>query len=78
MYNFFAIIFLITYEHHILNFLNFLKVIFYFIYIMLFKYSKNIQKCEHMEYIRDKIILVTKFENLHIYLKSRGMSGIFG
>jgi hypothetical protein len=31
-----------------------------------------------MEYIRDKIILVTKFENLDIYFKTRVVDGILG
>jgi len=67
MYNFFAISFLITYEHHI--FILFYFILFILCYSGIQKYSKNIEKCEHMEYIRDKIILITKFENLHIYLK---------
>ncbi len=31
-----------------------------------------------MEYICDKIILVTKFEKLNIYFKTKAVSGILG
>jgi hypothetical protein len=42
------------------------------------KNTTNIEKLEHMEYICDKIIPITKFENLNIYLKTRVVDGIFG
>jgi hypothetical protein len=42
------------------------------------KKSINIENFEHMEYICDKIIPVTKFENLNIYFKIRVVDGILG
>jgi hypothetical protein len=42
------------------------------------KNSINIEDLGHMEYIRDKIILVTKFENLNIYFKTKVVDGIIG
>jgi hypothetical protein len=42
------------------------------------KNSTNVEKFEHMEYIHDKKILVTEFENLNIYFKTRVMYGILG
>jgi hypothetical protein len=42
------------------------------------KNSTNIEKIECMEYICDKIILITKFENLNIYFKTRVVDGILG
>jgi hypothetical protein len=42
------------------------------------KNSINIEKFEHMEYIRDKIILITKFENLSIWFKTRVVDGTLG
>jgi hypothetical protein len=40
--------------------------------------STNIEKFEHMEYIHDKIIPFTTFENLNIYIKTRVVHGIIG
>jgi len=42
------------------------------------KIPTNIEEFEYMEYICDQIILVTKFEILNIYLKSRVVDGIIG
>jgi hypothetical protein len=42
------------------------------------KNSTNIEEFEHMEYIHDKIIHVTKFKNLNIYFKIRVVDGILG
>jgi hypothetical protein len=42
------------------------------------KNSTNIEEIERLEDICDKIILVTKFENLNIYFKTRVMDGILG
>ncbi len=39
--------------------------------------TKNVKELEHMEYICDKVILVTKHENLHIYFKTKIMGWIF-
>jgi len=69
------------YEHHILNYFH-----SFYVYLISFKLhlsiilknSINIEDFEHMEYICDKIIFVTKFEILNIYLKTRVLDGIFG
>jgi hypothetical protein len=42
------------------------------------KNSTNIGEFEHMEYIRDKLIFVTMFEILNIYLKTKVVGGILG
>jgi hypothetical protein len=42
------------------------------------KNSTNIEEFECMEYICDKIIVVTKFENLNMYFKTRVVDGILG
>jgi hypothetical protein len=42
------------------------------------KNSINIKDFERMEYIRDKIIPITKFEILNIYFKTRVVDGIIG
>jgi hypothetical protein len=42
------------------------------------KNSIKIEDFEHMGYIHDKIILVTKFENLNIYFKTKVMDRILG
>jgi hypothetical protein len=42
------------------------------------KNSTNIEEFEHMEYIYDKIIPITKFEILNIYFKTRVVDGILG
>ncbi len=42
------------------------------------KNSTNIEKFECIEYIRDKIILITKFENLNIYFKTKVVDGTHG
>jgi hypothetical protein len=43
---------------------------FIFKLINFFK-TKNVKELEHMEYIRDEVILVTKHEKLHIYFKPK-------
>jgi hypothetical protein len=40
------------------------------------KNPTNIENFEHMEYICDKIIHVTEFENLNIYSKIEVVDGI--
>jgi hypothetical protein len=42
------------------------------------KNSTNIEEFECMEYICDKIIPITKSENLNIYFKTRVVDGILG
>jgi hypothetical protein len=42
------------------------------------KNSTNIEEFERLEYIRDKIIPITEFENLNIYFKIKVADGIFG
>jgi hypothetical protein len=42
------------------------------------KNAINIEDFEHMEYIRDQIIFITKFENLNIYFKTIVVDGILG
>jgi hypothetical protein len=42
------------------------------------KNSTKIEEFERMEYICDKIILVTKFENLNVYFKIRVVDGLLG
>jgi hypothetical protein len=42
------------------------------------KNSIKIEDFECMEYIHDKIILVTKFEILNIYFKTKVVDGILG
>ncbi len=78
---FLQIIFLIMYGHHILNYFCLFSI-----YVLIFRpnlmnYLKNpinIEKFEQMEYICDKIIPITKFENLIIYFKTRVVDGILG
>lgn len=38
-------------------------------YSMIFKYTTNLEKFEHIKYVCDRIIYITKFENLHVFLK---------
>lgn len=77
---FLQLIFLITYGHYIL----YLFVCFIYIWLVLnllqsfFKNSKNIEELGHIEYICDKIIYVTKLEQLHMYFKISIMVGFFG
>jgi hypothetical protein len=40
--------------------------------------TTSIKEFECMEYIHDKIILVTEFENLNIYFKTKVVNGILG
>jgi hypothetical protein len=42
------------------------------------KNSTKFEEFEYMEYICDKIIPVTKFENLNMYFKTRVVDGILG
>jgi hypothetical protein len=49
-----------------------------FIYSIILKNSTNIEEFEHLEYIHDKIILVTNIEILNIYFKTKVVDGIFG
>jgi len=42
------------------------------------KNSINIEDFERMEYICDKIILVTEFEILNVYFKTHVVDGILG
>ncbi len=51
--------------------LDFLKTFF-------LKTPPNINELQHMKYICDEIILVTKYEKLHTYFKTRVVGGIFG
>jgi hypothetical protein len=44
---------------------------FRFNLIIFWKILTNIEELEHMEYICDKLIPVIKFENFHIYFKTR-------
>jgi hypothetical protein len=48
------------------------------IYFYLFFNSTNIENFEHMEYINDKIIPITKFEILNIYFKTKVVDRILG
>jgi hypothetical protein len=41
------------------------------------KIPTNIGELQHMKYIRDKMILITKYEKLHTYFKIRVVGGIF-
>ncbi len=45
---------------------------------IIFKNSTNNEKLEYIEYIFDNIIHVIEFEKIHIYFKTRVVSGIFG
>jgi len=45
---------------------------------MILKNPTNIENFEHMEHICEKIIPVTKFENLNIYFKTRVVEGFLG
>ncbi len=42
------------------------------------KIPTNIEEFEYMEYICDQIIVVTKFENLIIYFKTKVVDGVLG
>jgi hypothetical protein len=44
---------------------------------IIFKTSTNIEELEHMEYICDKILLISKFEKLHTYFKIRFVGDLF-
>jgi hypothetical protein len=44
----------------------------------MFLNSTNIENFEPMEYICDKIIFITKFENLNINFKTKVVDGILG
>jgi len=41
------------------------------------KTPTNIDELQHMKYICDEIILITKYEKLHTYFKTRVEGGIF-
>jgi len=41
------------------------------------KTPTNIVELQHLKYICDKIIFVTKYEKLHIYFKIKVVGGIF-
>jgi hypothetical protein len=41
------------------------------------KTPTNIGELEHMKYICDEIIFITKYEKLHTYFKTRVVGGIF-
>jgi hypothetical protein len=67
--------------HHILDYFCFFKVYlisFRFHLINFFENLTNIEKFEHMEYICDKIIFVTKFEILNTYFKTKVVNKILG
>jgi hypothetical protein len=69
------------YGHHILNYfcLNEIYIIsFKLNLINYFENLNNIENFEHMKYICDKIIFVTKIENLNIYFKTKVVDGILG
>jgi hypothetical protein len=72
---FLYLVFLVTYGNHILDYFYLFKVMFIsFIFKLInFFKTKNVKELEHMEYICDKIILVTKHEKLHIYFKTKIM-----
>ncbi len=57
---------------------NYIWLALDFIYSIILKNSIKIEDFEHMGYIHDKIILVTKFENLNIYFKTKVMDRILG
>jgi hypothetical protein len=46
--------------------------------LIILKNLTNIEKFEHMKYICNIIISMRKFENLHIYFKTKIVGGIFG
>ncbi len=62
----------------IFAFFNYIWLALNFIYSIILRDSTKIEYFECMEYICDKIILVTKFENLNIYFKTKVMDGILG
>jgi hypothetical protein len=41
------------------------------------KTPTNIGELQHMKYICDEIIFITKYEKLHTYFKTRVVGGIF-
>jgi hypothetical protein len=41
------------------------------------KTLENIGELQHMKYICEEIILVTKYKKLHTYFKTRAVGGIF-
>jgi len=55
------------------------KIIFISFIFKLIDFLKttNVKELEHMEYICDEVILVTKHEKLHIYFKTKIMGWIF-
>jgi hypothetical protein len=55
------------------------KYILLYLHLMysFFLISKTIDKLEYMEYICDKIILITKFEIIYIYFQTQIMGGMF-
>jgi hypothetical protein len=62
----------------ILACLKYIWLAFDFISSINLKNSTNIEKFEHMEYICDKIIPITKFEILNIYFETRVVDKILG
>ncbi len=47
-------------------------------FAIILKNSTNNEKLEYIEYIFDNMIHVIEFEKIHIYFKTRVVSGIFG
>ncbi len=67
--------------HHILGYFPLFYVYFNGFRLKLISFKKNlktIQNFEHIEYIWDKIIPITKFEKSHIYFKIKVFFGFFG
>jgi hypothetical protein len=64
--------------HHILNYFFLIEVYMISFKLNLINFLKNETNFDCMEYICDKIIFITKFENLNIYFKTKVVDGIFG
>jgi len=80
MYNFFAINCFDNIWISLLGYFFFLKVylISFRLHVINYVEKFNIEEFKCMECIHDKIIPITKFENLNIYFKTRVVHGILG
>jgi hypothetical protein len=77
---FLHLVFLCKYKHHILDFFVYLKYIGLDLDLRQSfekKTPTNIGELQHMKHIGDEIILITKYEILHTYFKTRVVGGIF-
>jgi len=75
---FLYLVFLVTYGDHILDYFCLFKIMFISFIFKLINFLKttNVKELDHMKYICDEVILVTKHEKLHIKLHLNCIEGI--